>query len=345
VSDAILTASAAPVEPASTGLEAVLAELEGQRRRALKSYCITLLAVVACIPIIVAPILVIAWSASAPETASGDLPSLIRARLMPYPTQVGVVALAWPLVLAYVALWAMRRFMFGPRNEYLSNYKHRVLAVVCRQHFPGIGYEPHGGMPWALLDNSGLFPYVSDVYSSEDRFVGRWGATDVCFAEATAQRIEKRGWGKDKETEYVTYFRGVIFSADFHKHFHCTARLLPKGADAPRLPAQEPVALEDPRFMAVFDVWATDQVDIRYILSPGMMERLSTLGSRFPGLRARFCQGNLLLLLPGSRDRFEPSVLKRAHNRDQIESFIADVRACLSVVDALNLNTRIWSKS
>ena len=184
MSDAILTASAARVEPASTGLEAVLAELEGQRRRALKSYCITLLAVVACIPIIVAPILVIAWSASAPEAASGDLPSLIRARLMPYPTQVGVVALAWPLVLAYVALWAMRRFMFGPRNEYLSNYKHRVLAVVCRQHFPGIGYEPHGGMPWALLDNSGLFPYVSAVYSSEDRFVGRWGATDVCFATA-----------------------------------------------------------------------------------------------------------------------------------------------------------------
>jgi hypothetical protein len=97
--------------------------------------------------------------------------------------------------------------------------------------------------------------------------------------------------------------------------------------------------------MGAFDVWATDQVDIRYILSPAMMERLSALVSRFPGLRARFCQGNLLLLLPGSRDRFEPSVLTRAQNREQIESFIADVRACLSVVDALNLNTRIWSKS
>lgn len=54
---------------------------------------------------------------------------------------------------------------------------------------------------------------------------------------------------------------------------------------------------------------------------------------------------SLQLLLPGSRDRFEPSLLSRAQNRAQIEGFIADVRAWLSVVDALNLNTRIWSKS
>lgn len=65
VSDATLQVGTAPAEMESTGLDAVLAELEAQCRRAVKSYCIMLLTVVLCLPIILAPILLIAWSASA----------------------------------------------------------------------------------------------------------------------------------------------------------------------------------------------------------------------------------------------------------------------------------------
>ena len=36
---------------------------------------------------------------------------------------------------------------------------------------------------------------------------------------------------------------------------------------------------------------------------------------------------------------------RRASSRVQIEAFVQDVEACLAVVDALNLNTRIWSKT
>ena len=61
-------------------------------------------------------------------------------------------------------------------------------------------------------------------------------------------------------------------------------------------------------------------------------------------MRARFHDDGLLLLLPSTRDRFEPSLYRRAKSRVQIGAFAEDMRACLSVVDALDLNTRIWSK-
>jgi Protein of unknown function (DUF3137) len=88
----------------------------------------------------------------------------------------------------------------------------------------------------------------------------------------------------------------------------------------------------------------TDQVDVRYVLSPGLMERLTALNARFSGMRARFQAGCMVLFLPDPRDRFEPSVLRRADSRAQLAEFVADVKTCLDVVDPLNLNTRIWSK-
>ena len=110
-------------------------------------------------------------------------------------------------------------------------------------------------------------------------------------------------------------------------------------------PGEEQATLEDPHFQAAFETWTTDQVDVRFILSTGMMSRLSALNRRFPGLRARFHHECLLLLLPSRRDRFEPSLYRRAGSQVQLAAFVDDVRACLSVVDDLNLNTRIWSKS
>jgi len=138
--------------------------------------------------------------------------------------------------------------------------------------------------------------------------------------------------------------RGV-FSADFHKDFRSTTRLLPKGADRNRLAVEDAAELEDPSFGAVFDTLTTDQVDVRYVLSPSLMERLTALAARFRGLRALFADGRLLLLLPTSRNRFEASLLERADDPRQIEAFIADAAACLGIVESLDLNTRIWSKS
>jgi hypothetical protein len=120
---------------------------------------------------------------------------------------------------------------------------------------------------------------------------------------------------------------------------------LPKGAEHKAVAGESPAELEDPSFDAVFDTLTTDQIDVRYVLSPSLMERLTALAARFRGLRALFAGGHLLLLLPTYRDRFEPSLAEPADGTAQIDGFIADVRACLAVVEALDLNTRIWSKA
>ena len=328
-------------------LDSVFADLELERRRTVFAWWGTIVALVACLPLLAAPFLFLAWLGTqpAPGSLSADLLSQTRAWIEPHGAWGGPIVFCWPIAGILGFAWAFRRFAIRPRNIYLGDYKRRVFTAVCRQHFPEIAYEPAEGIPWRLLDQSGLFPFASDVYRSEDRFTGRWGATEVCFAEARAERKRRRWTSQGFETVYETYFRGIVFIADFHKHFRSTTRLLPRGEKAASAPGEEQATLEDPHFQAAFETWTTDQVDVRFILSTGMMSRLSALNRRFPGLRARFHHECLLLLLPSRRDRFEPSLYRRAGSQVQLAAFVDDVRACLSVVDDLNLNTRIWSKS
>ena len=171
-------------------------------------------------------------------------------------------------------------------------------------------------------------------------------STSARYCISSPKRAGERWRGTDRgfEREYETYFRGIVFLADFHKHFRSTTRLLPRGQDAASARGEERATLEDPHFESIFETFTTDQVDVRFILSTGMMSRLVALSAHFPGMSARFHQECVLLVLPSRRDRFEPSLYRPARSRAQIQAFLDDVRACLSVVDDLRLNTRIWSK-
>jgi hypothetical protein len=325
-----------------------LAALEQRRRRVLRNYRLTVLALVVAVPAIAAPLLLLAWLGAAPSgDAAGDaLRIQLQGWLTPHLPAVGGFLFAAPIVAIFGGLFAFRRYAWLPKHRYLNDYKAQVFTALCRARFPTLSYDPNGGIPYAWLDSSGLFPFSCDVYSSEDRFEGRVGATDVCFSEATAQRKRPRSLlRRDNDEVYETYFRGVIFSADFHKHFVSRTRLLPKGAERRSLASESVAELEDPAFGALFDTLTTDQTDVRYVLSPSLMERLTALHARFRGLRALFAGDHLLLLLPSYRNRFEASLYEPAASRAQLAAFFADVSACLAIVDALNLNTRIWSKA
>jgi hypothetical protein len=136
-------------------------------------------------------------------------------------------------------------------------------------------------------------------------------------------------------------------------------------------PLQE-VELEDPEFVEHFDVYATDQVEARYILSPAMMQRL--LAFRQEAIRAReelsariaarnkffqmvdqgdmesgmfyvsFAHSNVYIAKHHFRDLFEIDP-ERPLTAAAIEAYAADLQFAFSIVKDLNLNMRIWSKA
>lgn len=65
------------------------------------------------------------------------------------------------------------------------------------------------------------------------------------------------------------------------------------------------VRLENPDFEALFEVYSTDQVEARYLLTPRFMERVMDLRKRFGHeVRLAFGNGGLYLLLEGESSYF-----------------------------------------
>ena len=323
------------------------ATLEQQRVQALKAVWKTRLTSILLVPLVILPVTILVLT-MVHEQLSGTFAEIAASVVPAIQEQMNLVMV---VCIGWVALggWLLKRYYRThgqqPAWDYLSNYKTKVFAQLCDEHFPGLKYDPKGAVGYDEFDGMRLFPYASDWYRSEDFFFGRHGQTKVHFAEVHAKR-ERSHYSEGRMRKYdETFFQGLVFVADFHKHFHCNARLIPAAEKMPKIRSQKPVILEDPNFEDCFQTVASDQTDIRYLLSTSMMQRFLRLNKRFNGLRALFASDRLTLVLPDPRDHFEPSLYQQANSPSQIDGLVRDIQVLLDIVDELDLNTRIWSKA
>jgi len=332
---------------AKDSMESVYVRLEAQRVAALKSFWLTTLICLFLLPLSVLPLAggMFVMAEHAPDAFMAALRDAGRQLIEPYAEPVFYGAAIWFGVILYLLGRTFVRHARQPTWDYIRSFKQIVFKHLCDTHFPGLSYDPKGYVGYDEFDATKLFAYTSDEYLSDDFFSGRSGQTDIHFAEVTAKRKRRRLRKGSIETYYDQFFRGLVFVADFHKHFHSTTRLVPREEKLASVRGQRPVTMEDPEFEEIFATVSTDQVDVRYVLSTGMVRRFVELHKRFPGMRALFRDEKLVLALPVDRNLFEPSLYRRASSTAQINEFVRDIKSLLQVVDELNLNTRIWTKT
>lgn len=102
----------------------------------------------------------------------------------------------------------------------------------------------------------------------------------------------------------------------------------------------EPVRLEDPAFEKAYEVYGSDQVSARALLTPAFMERFMALaGSGHFGAPAALVQDNRLLMAleaRAGRDLFEPpSYRKPAAGREALIQLHDDIATVLKAADAV----------
>ena len=107
----------------------------------------------------------------------------------------------------------------------------------------------------------------------------------------------------------------------------------------------ELVKLEDPRFENEFVVYADDQVEARYILTPAFMERLLEF-KRKTGKQCwfSFVGSNIYIAVDTDRDMFDVGLARSLLDPAVIQEQLRDLQFVCGVVQDLDLNTRIWTK-
>jgi hypothetical protein len=103
----------------------------------------------------------------------------------------------------------------------------------------------------------------------------------------------------------------------------------------------EKVALEDPVFEKQFEVFSSDQVEARYLLSTSMMERLLKLKELMDGSRieASFYDNALLLMVASNKKWFEGgNVFTPADFVNDINTILEEMAVMFEVIEHLKLH-------
>lgn len=209
----------------------------------------------------------------------------------------------------------------------------------------GMGFEVAPGQPQDIYTfrSLGLVPGW-DRSKYEDRLTGDRNDTPFEFFEAHLE--EKRTTTDSKgrtRTTWVTVFRGQCLIVKFHKQFSGVTKvyrdmgMLNWLAKLGQGKGQK-VKLEDPVFEKAFEVYSTDQIEARYILTPDFMERLLGLERTFKGkqVRCAFAGGEMFLCCEGKNLLEAGSMFRKMDDLGRVQEMLQDFAAIFLLIDAMS---------
>lgn len=241
---------------------------------------------------------------------------------------VPILVLIWRRVLCSIA-----------RAYYVKEFKDRIIPKIVKFVDERLKYDQAKHIPRSLFMASQIFRKEYPVYRGDDYFSGKIGKTAVEFSEL-----------------YVENFRGLFFVADFNKPFTgvtlvhpaIKVKFLGRLGSAmqtafEQMQGYQLIHLEDPEFEQRFVIYGDDQVQARYILSPGLMKRIVEFEQKSQRpIHLSFMESKIFVAISYNKPLFEPRLTETLLDFEPIREYVDDLQLALGIVEDLNLNTRIW---
>jgi hypothetical protein len=103
------------------------------------------------------------------------------------------------------------------------------------------------------------------------------------------------------------------------------------------------VKLEDPIFEKKFEVYSSDQIEARYLLSTSFMDRLLQLSKLFDNakIQCSFFENTLFMMIPSNKNYFEmSSIFVPATFEEDINTIMEEMNLIFQIIDILKLNEK-----
>lgn len=239
-------------------------------------------------------------------------------------------------------------------GEYISAYKKNVVGKLIPIIDKRMNYHPHEGMKEAVFQKSFPLFNTASAYYSEDSVSGQLGTSTFTFAEILAEQIISSG----SSSQSTDLFRGLLFVANLNKQtdwntivypdkFKYVARFIfgkNSNERARKMNYYERVKLEDPEFEKLFQVYGTDQIESRYILSPALMARMVDLQKKTK-LKTQFSfqESKVYIAVHYTflKSMFSPPLLTSTTNNKSILSYLEKITLMIELIEELNFNSQI----
>ena len=249
---------------------------------------------------------------------------------------VGFWDWGWAMGIGLVAVIFAGIYAYAPLDAVAKKAKIAVLQAIASSL--KVNYTLNGFQPPAFphFGELNLLPGY-DRFSTEDLFDGT--RSDCPFALYDAHLERRSRDSKGRET-WTTVFRGSLIRIGFPKPFLGTT-IVKRDAGIFNMFRENKelkrVGLGASSFEKIFEVYASDQVEARFLVHPVFMEKLLALETTFKGgkIRCGFDEGDLLIAIEG-RDHFEiGGMFSSLVEKTRVTRMATDVTTVMGLIDTV----------
>jgi|GEM_PF-1219415 len=287
----------------------------------------------------------------------------------------------WPILTLVLSLFCLIRIFSvhaANKRAYRLDYKHKVVGPLAdtmlklaklphetRDYEKYCDYAPEAFIDRAWISKSELFVTDIDDITGEDLFTGKYGLTEFQFSELKMTRKETTtDTDGNSTTTNVKVYDGVLFAADFKKHFSgltvintkvikrdtgigkLVSKFINAAVSTANKRANQKIELENVEFNRHFIVQTTNEIEARYILSSVLMEQILSFVNQHPHpLVISFHDSYMFIAVYSSKNFFDDGIGKSTPNGEyNLQGIYNDLSIFFRIIEEFDLNTRIWNK-
>ena len=223
------------------------------------------------------------------------------------------------------------------KEEYARLYARRVLPLLAAR-FGNLSFRSPAQLDLQALNAERLFDEYDEAVADNEFFGAHHG---LPISIATLRLTS--GSGKQRRVA----FEGLLVQVMLPRSLQATTTVIASTGAFEQLRQslktsnRHRVALEDPRFAAIYDVWSTDQIAARALLTPAFMQRFLALSGQAAPIDGRPLavarDNRLTLIIPRyGRDHFTaPDFREAAASRASVIALYDHIAGVLMVADAV----------
>ena len=230
---------------------------------------------------------------------------------------LGVLFLAFEpiggICIIFLGMGAIAFISATLKKSYKNKYKSTIVSEVLNKMFEVNVYNPAQGYEKDYVESTHLIP-IGNRYSSDDYIKARYHGVEFERSDVCMQNVQSTG----KTTTVVTYFQGSWNTFTFNKSVSTFLVIKEKeflnnskpGGIFSDAPKTSKVLFEDIEFNNKFVVYAQNEHDAFYILSPVFIEKIKQLEFEHDGrLIIGIIDNKIHILLDNRQNILEPSII------------------------------------
>ncbi len=260
-----------------------------------------------------------------------------------------IIIILIELIFSIIILNIIKNIVNG-KDIYIFYKEFKSIFVLNSLHcfFENIDYKSEEGFSKKyIMENVGMLN-TGDNFYSNDYISGTYKG--IKFEQSDIHIEEKHEEEDDgnKKDVWETIFMGRLMVFDFNKSFKANIQVASHHFRANTLPWKKKfsnVKMEDVEFNKQFSVYAENEHEAFYILTPHFMAKIKDIIKKLNcDIMFGFVDSRLYIAIDNHDDSFEYNVFKPINEQEIEEDIVKDIKVITNFVDELNLDNNLFGK-